>query len=126
MGCEIVSGLYIASYGYSGAYELGNVWAGIDEHKRLPFRRYTSRHILGCYTPCESCPASSICGGGCLSKAHEYNKNFLLPLRNEQYVYSIWAGIASAVKKRLDLENPELLEELFPANRDMDESGCIS
>lgn len=99
---------FVSSFNYQGSHKFGDVWKGIDPMARLPFSRYTSEHFLGCYSPCEKCPARMICGGGCLSKGHEYNRNFLLPLKAEQYVYSIWAEIAADVLRYVEAHNVSL------------------
>jgi uncharacterized protein len=118
VGVDVKGGIYpchrfISSFNFKGSFKLGDVWNGIDPSARLPFSRYTSQHFLGCYSPCEKCPARVICGGGCLSKGHEYHRNFLLPLKLEQYVYSIWADIVGEVLQYMQNQDASLVREIF-------------
>jgi uncharacterized protein len=92
---------FVSNHNYAGSRKIGDVFSGIDETARAPFARYTCAHCLGCYSACEQCAGRDICGGGCIAKGDEINGNFLQPLRAEQYVYSIWAGIAEEVWARL-------------------------
>lgn len=74
-------------------FRLGSVYDGIDPVKTLPFRRYDRRHILGCYTRCEECPAENFCAGGCIALHQEINGLFTMPLLQQQKLMNIWHSI---------------------------------
>lgn len=93
----------------SDQFSMGNVFDGLDSDRVIPFRK---RGSIENRAGCHSCPARSVCAGGCYHEALIRQGSLTTPNRHYCRWIRKWLDIGLDTYARLCLENSDYLDKL--------------